>query len=61
MDAMLKRDIDRFCNIYLSNVGESIKQILPESASSRVEQEISDEFDLFRASLLNRLEQEFRR
>ena len=56
MDPMLKNDLNRFCRVYLDNVSDILKK-LPMPVAMKVKQDLEEEFDLFRRSMFNRIEE----
>ena len=54
LDSGLKGDLDRFFRVYLNNVDEILHGV---RLSEPVRRELADEFEAFRASIINRIEE----
>lgn len=61
MDPNLKKDIDRFLSVYQESVEGELKSQLPAYAVQAAGVILANELALLRTSLINRMEEEFRR
>lgn len=60
MNSSLENDLNRFCRVYLNNTSDLLRK-LPMPIAAVLKQQMEEEFDLFRTSMLNRIEEEFRK
>lgn len=60
MNESLSQDLQRFFRVYQANVEEAVRKRLPSSAANVILADLADEFEPFRQSIINRLEEEFR-
>ena len=61
MDSKLKSDLNRFFQIYQGDVDEILRRKLPQDLCRTLKTALEGEFMLFQRSLMNRLEEEFRK
>ena len=61
MDSKLKSDLNRFFQIYQGDVDEILRRKLPQDLWRTLKTDLEGEFMLFQRSLMNRLEEEFRK
>lgn len=61
MDSKLKNDLNRFFQIYQGDVDEILRRKLPQDLCRTLKTDLEGEFMLFQRSLMNRLEEEFRK
>ena len=61
MDSKLKSDLNRFFQIYQGDVDEILRRKLPQDLFRTLKTDLEGEFMLFQRSLMNRLEEEFRK
>lgn len=62
MDIRLAQDIDHFFSVFHSNTLYDLNRLLPPvPVVKQYQAELESEIDLLRTSILNRLEEEFRR
>lgn len=60
MNSSLENDLNRFCRVYLNNTSDLLRK-LPMPIAAVLKQQMEEEFDLFRTSIFNRIEEEFRK
>lgn len=60
MNLSLQNDLDRFCRVYLQNVDDTLRK-LPAPMAIILKKQLEEEFSLFRTSMLNRIEEEFKK
>ena len=60
MNSSLENDLNRFCRVYLNNTSDLLRK-LPMPIAAVLIQQMEEEFDLFRTSMFNRIEEEFRK
>ena len=60
MNSSLENDLNRFCRVYLNNTSDLFRK-LPMPIAAVLKQQMEEEFDLFRTSMFNRIEEEFRK
>ena len=60
-DSKLKSDLNRFFQIYQGDVDEILRRKLPQDLCRTLKTDLEGEFMLFQRSLMNRLEEEFRK
>ena len=60
MNSSLENDLNRFCRVYLNNTSDLLRK-LPMPIAAVLKQQMEEEFDLFRTSMFNRIEEEFRK
>ena len=61
MDSKLKSDLNRFFQIYQGDVDEILRRKLPQDLCRTLKTDLEGAFMLFQRSLMNRLEEEFRK
>ena len=60
MNSSLENDLNRFCRVYLNNTSDLLRK-LPMPIAAVLKQQMEEEFNLFRTSMFNRIEEEFRK
>lgn len=61
IDARLKQDIPRFFRIYQERIETSLSKHLQEAEANIAKAAFAEELPVFYGSLINRIEEEFRR
>ena len=57
MSVSLKNDLTHFCEVYQNRVDDILRRLPPDIAAP-LKKRLDEEFDLFRASMLNRIKEE---
>lgn len=60
MDSSLQQDLARFFRVYENDTLEILQKHLPPRVGVPIKQELDEEFELFKKSLINRLNEESR-
>lgn len=58
MKPELQNDLDRFCRVYQQNVEDALRKCLPAVPGAVIQAKLEEEFDLFKMSLYNRLNED---
>lgn len=58
MKPELQNDLDRFCRVYRQNTEDVLRKCLPAVPGAVIQAKLEEEFDLFKMSLYNRLNEE---
>lgn len=61
MKQQLRQDLNRFFHVYTDNVGDILRQSLPAQIGIPLESKLNEEFDSLAQSIINRIEEEYRR